>query len=721
MSIELHYDSGLFRAEDVDWLQAEFQTLLQSVVVNPDARLDDYEIVGEMERQQLIDFNAVDAGPVSDKSIHRLFEEQVERTPDSIALVFEGKHLTYAELNSRANQVAHRLRALGVRTDVPVAICMERCLEMVVGILGILKAGGAYVPLDPEYPADRLTYMLKDVDASVLLTQQHVGDRMPQHESRVLCLDTDWDSIAEHSEKNPEDSAATSNRDLAYVIYTSGSTGSPKGVMVEHGGLVNAVNWIAGTLKLSHLDRCLLKTPITFDAAGRELFPILISGGSLVITEPNGHRDCRYLAEIIQRERISILHCVPSLLRLLVEEPAFKDAPAMRAVMCGGEALTPHTVERFQSLIGAKLYNVYGPTETIIDSTYWPVEESGGESNVSIGRPIPNAQVYILDDLFRRVPIGVTGHLYIGGIGLARGYVGRPDLTGDKFVPDPFSGKSGTRLYKTGDLARYRPDGNIEYLGRGDHQVKIRGFRIELGEIEGTLARHPAVLEAIVLVHGDESGDKRLLAYVTAREETHPTASELRAFLKERLPEHMMPAAFIVLDAFPLNANGKVDRRALPPFDARRPELDEAFVACRTPTEELLAEIWAHVLGVQRIGIHDNFFQLGGHSLLATQVVSRIREAFKVEMPLRHLFETPTVAGLAERIDAQGGPALQAPPIVPIPRDGELPLSFAQQRLWFIDQLEPGSVYNFPAASSPQGATQRGGPQTESERNRKAA
>ena len=697
-TIELQYDSSLFRAEDVDRIQAEYDTLLHSVALNPDTRIDDYEIVGEMERQQLIDFNTVDAGPVNDQCIHGLFEEQVERTPDSIALVFEGKHLTYAELNSRANQVAHRLRTLGVGADVPVAICMERCLEMVVGILGILKAGGAYVPLDPEYPADRLIYMLKDVDASVLLTLRRVADRMPPHEGTVLCLDTDWDSIAGHSDKNPLDSAATSDRDLAYVIYTSGSTGSPKGVMVEHAGLVNAVNWIAGTLKLSHLDRCLLKTPITFDAAGRELFPILISGGTLVITEPNGHRDCRYLAEMIQRERITILHCVPSLLRLIVEEPAFEDASTMRAVMSGGEALTPQTVKRFQSRIGAKLYNVYGPTETIIDSTYWPVAESGEQSNVSIGRPIPNAQVYILDDLFRRVAIGVTGHLYIGGIGLARGYVGRPELTGDKFVPDPFSGKLGARLYKTGDLARYRPDGNIDYLGRGDHQVKIRGFRIELGEIEGTLALHPAVLEAIVLVHEDESGDKRLLAYVTAQEETYSTASELRTFLKDRLPEHMMPAAFIVLDSFPLNANGKVNRRALPAPDAQRPELDEAFVACRTPTEELLAQIWAHVLGVQRVGIHDNFFQLGGHSLLATQVVSRIREAFKVEMPLRHLFETPTVAGLAERIDAHDGAALQGPPIVPVPRDSELPLSFAQQRLWFIDQLEPGSVYNFPAA-----------------------
>ena len=347
----------------------------------------------------------------------------------------------------------------------------------------------------------------------------------------------------------------------------------------------------------------------------------------------------------------------------------------------------------------AKLYNVYGPTETIIDSTYWPCEERNADSAIPIGRPIPNARVYILDDLLRLLPIGVAGNLYIGGVGLARGYVRRPDLTAEKFIPDPFSGEPGARLYKTGDLARYRPDGNIEFLGRSDHQVKIRGFRIELGEIEGTLGQHPAVREAIVQVQEDGSGEKRLVAYVAAEEEARPTANELRGFLKDKLPEHMVPAVFVLLDAFPLTANGKVDRRALPTPEGRRPELDEAFVACRTPTEELLADIWRQVLGVERVGIYDNFFQLGGHSLLATQVVSRIREAFQVEMPLRRLFETPTVAGLAESIEGGRGTGLQAPPIVPVPRDGELPLSFAQQRLWFIDQLEPGSsVYNFPAA-----------------------
>jgi amino acid adenylation domain-containing protein len=696
--IEFHYDSSLFRHEDIERLQREFQTLLESVTSNPDADIDSFEIVSGADRQQLLSaFNNTRIDYFKGECVHRLFEEEVDRTPDKVAVVFADQHFTFAQLNARANQLAHHLRGLGVGPEVPVAICMERCLEMVVGILGVLKAGGAYVPLDPEYPKERLTYMLEDVRAPVLLTQEHVVDNMPQHQSRVLCLDSDWELIARNSERNPVPGATAGN--AAYVIYTSGSTGLPKGVIVEHRGLSNAVNWIIETLELSTLDRCLLKTPITFDAAGREIFPTLISGGSLIIAEPDGHRDCRYVAETIRSERISILHCVPSLLRLLVEEPAFHESLALRAVMCGGEALPPPTVTLFQSGFGAKLYNVYGPTETIIDSTCWPCEDCNAYSAIPIGRPIPNAQIYILDDLLRPLPIGVGGNLYIGGVGVARGYVTQPDLTAEKFIPDPFSGEPGARLYKTGDLARYRPDGNIEFLGRIDYQVKIRGFRIELGEIEGTLGKHPAVREAIILVQEDGPEEKRLVAYVAVKGEARPTATELRSFLKEKLPEHMVPAVFVLLDAFPLSANGKVDRRALPTPDARRPELDEAFVACRTPTEELLAAIWGQVLGVERVGIHDNFFHLGGHSLLATQIVSRVRETFQVEMPLRRLFETPTVAGLAENIDAGRGTELQAPAIVPVPRYGELPLSFAQQRLWFIDQLEPGSsVYNFPAA-----------------------
>jgi len=695
---EFHYDSNSFRAEDIARLHREFQTLLESVTNNAVAGIDEFEILGATDlRQLVIEFNDTATDYPRNKCVQQLFEEQVDRTPEGVAVVFEERHLTYAQLNARANQLAHHLQALGVRADVPVALCMERSLELVVGILGVLKAGGAYVPLDPEYPTERLAYMLEDVHAPILLTQKQLADRMPRHQLRVLCLDADWDSIAQNCETNPLPTATVAN--LAYVIYTSGSTGRPKGVMVEHGGLGNAVNWITETLNLTINDRCLLKTPITFDAAGREFFPTLISGGALVIAEPGGHRDCRYLAEKICSERISILHCVPSLLRLLLEEPAFRDADALRAMMCGGEALAPEIVARFHQRCSARLYNVYGPTEAIIDATYRLCQARDTHSTVPIGRPIPNARVYILDRLLRPLPIGVAGNLYIGGPGLARGYVGRPDLTAEKFIPDPLSGEPGARLYHTGDLARYLPDGTIEFLGRLDHQVKIRGFRIELGEIEATLGRHPAVREAVVLPQEDERGEQRLVAYVTAAGESRPSSDDLRSFLKNNLPDHMIPAVFVLLDALPLTSNGKLDRRALPTPDGRRPESNEPFVACRTPTEELLAEIWSQVLTIERVGINDNFFQLGGHSLLATKVVSRIRDAFQVEMPLRRLFEAPTVAGLAETIDQGRGAGLEVPPMLSVPRDGDLPLSFAQQRLWFIDRLDPGSsVYNFPAA-----------------------
>jgi amino acid adenylation domain-containing protein len=693
---DFHYDSSLFCAEDVDRMAQEFWTLLESVCANPESPIADLEIVSpDEQRRLLIEFNDTRTDCPEGKCIHEIFAVRAQNAPDNVAVVFEKRNLTYAQLESRANQLAHHLQGLGVGPEVPVAICMDRSLEMVVGILGILKAGGAYVPLDPEYPRERLAYVIEDVQAPVLLTQKSLQDRMPELGSSVVCVDSDWETIARHAENAP--SINTTARNLAYVIYTSGSTGHPKGVMVEHGGLTNAISWITETLGLSSSDRCMLKTPITFDAAGRELFPTLLAGGTLIIAEPGGHRDSRYLADTICNERVSILHCVPSLLRLLVEEPAFDESLALRAVMCGGEALGPQLVTRFQSCSKARLYNVYGPTETIIDSTYWPCEGRDTLSAIPIGRPIPNAKVYVLDGHLRLLPIGVAGTLYIGGEGLARGYVGRPDLTAEKFIPDPFSGAPGARLYKTGDLARYLPDANLEFLGRSDDQVKIRGFRIELGEIAAALRQHPAVREAVVAAQ-DGHGEKRLVAYLAGNRDARPTANELRGFLKDKLPEHMMPAVFVLLDALPLTANGKIDRRALPTPNGQRPELDEAFVASHTATEELLAQIWGQVLGVERVGIYDNFFHLGGHSLLATQVVSRIRETFQVEMPLRCMFEAPTVAGLAATIDVSRT-GLQAPPIVPVPRDGELPLSFAQQRLWFIDQLDPGnSVYNFPAA-----------------------
>jgi amino acid adenylation domain-containing protein len=696
LSTSIRFNTDLFDAATIARMAGHFHALLESVIRDPAAAIGDLEILTDAERQQLlVEFNDTKTDYPKDKCIHQLFEEQVQRTPDSVAVVFEGQQLTYVQLNARANQLAHHLQMLGVGPEVPVAICMERCLEMVVGLLGILKAGGAYVPLDPAYPKERLSFMMEDAHAEVVLTRGHMVERVPEHGIHAVCLDSGWEAIAKKSEKNPVTGATAKN--LAYILYTSGSTGQPKGVMVEHRGLCNTINWITHTLDLSAEDRCLLKTPITFDAAGRELFPTLLTGGRLVIAEADGHRDSRYLAETIRSARISIFHCVPSLLQFLVEEPAFDDSLALRAVMCGGEALPTQVVERFQRRSKAKLYNVYGPTETIIDSTYWLCEGANGRSSSPIGRPIPNARIYILNNSLRPLPIGVAGHMYIGGVSLARGYLNRPELTAEKFIADPFSDEPEARMYKTGDLARYLHDGNIEFLGRADHQVKIRGFRIELGEIEATLGQHPAVREAVVLAREDAPGEKRLVAYVVAES----TADELRRFLKDKLPDHMVPAVFLLLDALPLLSNGKIDRQALPAPDRTRPELDKAFVAPRTPTEELLAEIWAQLLDLERVGVHDNFFDLGGHSLLATQLVSRMRETFQVEILLRRLFEVPTVAGLAESIEAarQAGQKLLTTPILPISRNGDLALSFAQQRLWFFNQLDPGnSAYNLPAA-----------------------
>ena len=702
LSISLRYNAELFDHSTIIRFGRCFEALLGHVVEQPGVRLSALaEVLAATDREQrpLVEFNQPDTPYPDDVCIHRLFEDRVKRTPDRIALTFENKHVTYAQLNARANQVASYLRARGVGLEVPVAICMERCLEMVIALLGILKAGGAYVPIDPAYPKERVALTLEDARARLMLTMEPLRERMPEQGVHRICLDADWESIARESCDDLAGSAAAGN--LAYIIYTSGSTGQPKGVMVEHRGLSNTLQWLSQTLAITAGDSTLLKTPITFDAAGREIFPTLLAGARLIIAEPNAHRDSRYIAEKIREHGISILHCVPSFLRQLLAEPAFEEAVALRAVMCGGEALTPDVVAEFGRRSDAKLYNVYGPTETIIDSACWLCDKTSADSTVPIGRPIPNARIYILDAALRPVPIGVAGELYIGGVSLARGYLNLPVLTAEKFIPDPFSSKTGERLYRTGDLARYLPSGDIEYLGRGDYQVKIRGFRIELGEIEAALTQHPSVAQAIVTVHEGSHGEKRLVSYIVAQPRCAPTVVELRNFLKAKLPEHMVPVVFIALDSFPLNSNGKVDRRALPSPGDERPELDNAFVGPRNPAEELLVDIWVQVLGVERVGIHDDFFDLGGHSLLATQVVSRIRETFQVEMPLRRLFETPTVAGLAESLELSGRDAdtLQLSSIQPIPRDGELPLSFAQQRLWFIDQLDPGnSVYNFPVA-----------------------
>jgi amino acid adenylation domain-containing protein len=710
LSGSIRFNTDLFDAATIARMAGHFRALLESVTHDPTAAIGDLEILTDAERQQLlVEFNDTKTDYPKDKCLHQLIEEQVQRTPDNVAVVFEGQQLTYAQLNARANQLAHHLQALGVGPEVPVAICTEHCPEMVVGVLGILKAGGAYLPLDPAYPKARLAFMLQDSHAPVVLTRTQWLESLPEYGGRVVCLDSGWEAIARESEKNPVSGATAQS--LAYVTYTSGSTGQPKGVMCEHGGLVNYLCWV-GESPLGEPGLCMpLTTKLTFDMCLKQLFPPLLRGDDVWILPAEAVAEpAPLLSALAGRTKVG-LNCVPSLwtaiLHAIQSGQAMPPGESLAYLVFGGEPLSKELIARSLSAMPhLQIWNIYGPTEATANASAARITP---RDEVTIGRPIANAQIYILSPFLHPVAIGVQGELHIGGAGVARGYLNRPELTAEKFIPDPFSAVPGARMYRTGDLARYRPDGSIEFLGRADQQVKIRGFRIELGEIEAALGQHPAVREAVVLAQEDAAGDpstslraeKRLVAYAIAAREPHPTTTDLRNFLKEKLPDYMVPAVFVLLDALPLMHNGKIDRRALRAPHRSRPELDKAFVAPRAPAEEFLTEVWAQLLDIELVGIHDNFFDLGGHSLLATQLMSRVREAFQVEIPLRRLFEAPTVAGLAESIEAarHAGRNQVAPPILPVPRNADMALSFAQQRLWFFDQLEPGlSAYNIPAA-----------------------
>ncbi|WP_026785829.1 non-ribosomal peptide synthetase [Planktothrix rubescens] len=700
------YNTDLFNGETIERMNGHFLTLLEGIITNPSEGISQLPLLTKSEQQQLlIDWNNTQVDYPADKCIYQLFEEQVERTPHAVAVVFEGQQLTYNELNCRANQLAHYLQTLGVGSEVLVGISVERSLEMIVGLLGILKAGGAYVPLDPDYPTERLQFMLEDSQVSLLLTQQHLLESFPQSSEmatpKIICLDSDHQIIPKNV--NPENSVTTSN--LAYVIYTSGSTGKPKGAMNTHLGISNRLLWMQEAYQLTTEDCILQKTPFSFDVSVWELFWPLLNGARLVFAKPNGHKDASYLVKLIQEQQVTTLHFVPSMLQIFLTEKGIENCTSIKRVICSGEALSLELQERFFTRLAYELHNLYGPTEAAIDVTFWQCQSDSNLKTVPIGQPIANTQIYILDSNLQPVPIGILGEIHIGGAGLARGYLNRPELTQEKFIPNPFSNYPDSRLYKTGDLARYLPDGNIEYLGRIDNQVKIRGFRIELGEIETILSQYSAVKTAIVMAREDETEQKRLVAYVVSQaegisaqqEQSLLPVTELRQFLKAKLPEYMVPSAFVILESLPLTSNGKVDRRALPAPDFQS---EEQYVAPRNPIEEILAAIWVKVLKVEQVGIHDNFFELGGHSLLATQLISRIRKAFKVEMPLRELFVAPTVAALAQVIKRVSEQEERTElPILPRGKDAELPLSFAQTRLWFLDQFESdSSFYNIPLA-----------------------
>jgi surfactin family lipopeptide synthetase A len=632
------YSSDLFDAATIARMVGHWQTLLEGIVANPERRLSELPLLTEAESHQLlVEWNATQTEYPTDSSIHQLFEAQVERTPDAVAVFFEDAQLTYRELNQRANQLAHHLRQLGVGPEVLVGLCIERSLEMVVGILGILKAGGVYVPLDPAYPQDRLAFMLQDAQVSVLLTQQRLAEGLPRHTACVLYLDTGWTGIAQERDQNLISRATSEN--LAYVIYTSGSTGQPKGVAIAHRSTVAFIHWALGVFTPEELAGVLASTSICFDLAVFELFVPLSCGGTVLLTE-----NLLQLSSLCSGRRVTLINTVPSAAAELVSSGNLPTS--VHTVNLAGEPLHNTLIRRLYELgTIRRVFNLYGPTEDTTYSTYALVEK--GEREPPIGRPIANTQVYILDPRLQPVPIGIAGELYIGGDGLARGYLNRPELTTERFISNPFSQQPDARLYKTGDLARYLPDGNIEFLGRLDQQVKIRGFRIELGEIEAVLRHHPEVREAVVVAQEDTPGDKRLVAYIVATRGQAPAISILRNFLKEKLPEYMVPTAFVFLKALPVTPNGKVNRRALSAPERSKPKLDESFVAPTQLVHQQLAQIWEDLLDVRPIGIRDNFFDLGGHSLLAVRLVNRIEQVWGEKIPLATLHAEATIEHLA--------------------------------------------------------------------------
>jgi amino acid adenylation domain-containing protein len=694
----LSYSTDLFERETIARLVANFTQLLTSIVTEPERSVGLLELMPAAERQQLlVEWNETASSYPREQTVTELFEAQVAQTPDAVAVVAGDEQLGYAELNRRANQVAHYLQNLGVGPETVVGICMERSLDLIVGLLGILKTGAAYLPLDPAYPLERLSFMLADGQVPVLLTQQQLLAVLPSQETQVVCVDCEWEEIATYSDHNPQVEVTPEN--LIYVMYTSGSTGKPKGVSITHRGVVRLVK-NTNYADFNRTDVFLQLAPVSFDAATFEIWGALLNGARLVMMSA-GTPSLAEIGEAIARYDVTTLWLTAGLFHLMVDEQ-LASLKSVGQLLAGGDVLQVSKVQQaLQQLPTTRLINGYGPTENTTFTCCYNI--AGGlnvETNVPIGGPISNTRVYILDDSLQPVPIGVPGELCIGGDGLARGYLNRPELTAEKFVPHPFD--DGARIYRTGDLARYLSDGKIEFLGRVDNQVKIRGFRIELGEIEAVLSSHYAVREAAGIVRADVSGEKRIAAYVVADLEESRTKDILRNFLAEMLPEYMVPSVIVQLETLPLNANGKVDRHALPAPDEVSTVVTQGYVGPRSAVEEMLCGLWADVLGARQVGVEDNFFELGGHSLLATQVMSRVRAAFGVELPLRALFETPTVAGVATALSAQlsGGETRPRPPLVRRESGAERrAVSFAQQRLWFLDQLAPGgSAYNIPAA-----------------------
>ena len=655
----LTYCTALFEGSTIDRVFGHFQNLLEAVVANPEERIMSLRLLSERERHRVVvEWNDTKTPLPQARTIHRRVEEQVERTPDATAVTCHGESLTYRHLNGRSNQLAHFLRERGVGPEVPVGIYLRRSLNLPVALLGVLKAGGACVPIDPDYPQERIALMLQEVDAPILVTEADLKANMQEVTSEAIYLPRDWQDFEGGSDDNPVDGASADN--LAYVIFTSGSTGRPRGVELSHLGLVNHNAAAVRLYQLEPSDRVLQFSSLSFDIAVEEIFPTWMAGGTLVIRPDDLSLVPADFLDWIRENRITVLDLPTAYWHEWVHELPELKTPlpeTLRLVILGGERASPSAFAIWRKLAGnsVRLINTYGPTETSVIATAYEPKIVPGEDVppiLPIGRPIANTSTYILDVGQNPVPIGVAGELYIGGLGVARGYLNRGDLTAEKFILDPFGAESGSRLYRTGDLARYLADGNIEFLGRTDNQIKIRGYRVEPGEIESALVEHPAIQQAFVLLREDMPGEKHLVAYCVPAKLADLNGSELRGFLKGKLPEYMIPSSFVMLDRLPLSPNGKVQVSALPSPDKQSTATSNDFVAPETASETAMAMIWSDLLQVSPIGIHDNFFELGGHSLLGIQVISRLRKQFDLNLPLRTLFENPTISELSGLVDS---------------------------------------------------------------------
>jgi amino acid adenylation domain-containing protein len=669
---EFIYNSNLFNTNTITWMARHFQTLLEGIVAAPSYQLGKLSLLTQEEQQQLISWNDTSCEFPMNKCIHQLFEEQVERTPYKIAISKEERQLSYQELNNKANQLAQYLQKLNVRPGDLVGICVDRSIEVIVGLLAILKAGGAYVALDPTFPNERINYMLNDSEPLVLITQKNLLNNFPNYVGNVICIDSNLDLIESESTTNPNVSITPDK--LAYVVYTSGSTGHPKGVMTPHRGVVNYLDSLATVYGINDSDTVLQLASVSVDASVKDIMTPLIKGAKLVLVNKDEVKDAELIYRYIQKNNVScILSIVPSMLKILTNITIKRNLhyDSVRLILVSGEQLHLATVKQLKQIFtNALVSNLYGPTECTITSSHYPITSLElEEERIPIGKPNRNTQLYVLDEYLNFVPVGVTGEIYIGGVGVTLEYLHMPELSKQKYIRDPFSNQEGKFLFKTGDKARYFSDGNIQFLGRDDRQVKIRGYRVELSEIEAVLETADTVQTAVAMTQKDHSNNNVLIAYVVTSERYHISTTKLYNFLNSKLPEYMIPSHFVLLDSLPLTPNGKVDRNLLPKLNQTRPEIQTVYEKPRTSIEIALEEIWSEVLNTNHIGIHDNFFELGGHSLLATQLISRLRHVFDLDLPLRMLFDFSTINELAKTINEKNTLINNKPNIKRVSRD----------------------------------------------------